>query len=599
MSILRAPVEPPRGPHARRAGVKNVPSRPPGPIILGALLLLAGSRLDGATIEDHHLKLEAPPGTSQGDFGTAVATWNQRVFVGSSQRNGSTGAVHVFDASDGTLSRTLTPDPVSGGNSFGKSLAVDGDRLLVGAWREQAAYLYALPSLELLRKFEPIQTAPGSRAGWSVALAGDRVIVGDYTGFAGSIQSGAAYLFDATTGTQLRKLGPPSPRDDDRFGWAVAATSGWVAAGSWGEGAPNGPRFTGAVYFFDSRTGDLQRRVPPATTGSSFGISLAGAGDRFLIGASRDDDTTIDGGAVYLGEIDSPLPPVKIVPTDPTTVFFGGSIAVADELAIVGADWTEIDGLRAAGAAFLMDPETGASHACFRASDATPHARFGSAVAVSERYVVVGSPKFDFRAQGTDAVYVYRLAPPLTLNAGELRLNRQTGLLDQVVTVTNTGSTPVEGFRIQVSRLPEGTVLSNATTESGFVIDSEPLQPGQTRRLILEYYAEDRRSPLRPELSIALHDEPPPPPSTGDRFAIDRNLFLADDAFLIEFPSTPGCSYEVQYTDHQGRWVPSPVPVRATTTRVQWIDRGPPRTQSPPPAAGSRLYRVVKTADAE
>jgi hypothetical protein len=47
------------------------------------LLSFTGMDLIAAVIDEHHLKFEAPLGTPRGDFGTAVATWENHVFIGS------------------------------------------------------------------------------------------------------------------------------------------------------------------------------------------------------------------------------------------------------------------------------------------------------------------------------------------------------------------------------------------------------------------------------------------------------------------------------------------------------------------------------------
>jgi len=61
---------------------------------------------------------------------------------------------------------------------------------------------------------------------------------------------------------------------------------------------------------------------------------------------------------------------------------------------------------------------------------------------------------------------------------------------------------------------------------------------------------------------------------------------------LLEFTSQPGHFYAVEYSSDGTAWRSSTLRIRAAGNRVQWTDRGPPQTDSPPPADPSRWYRV-------
>ena len=74
---------------------------------------------------------------------------------------------------------------------------------------------------------------------------------------------------------------------------------------------------------------------------------------------------------------------------------------------------------------------------------------------------------------------------------------------------------------------------------------------------------------------------------------------MLDGGLLIEFTAAPGSLYEVQYSDDNADWKVSPTRIRAAGNRVQWIDRGPPRTDSPPTDKTSRFYRVREIAENE
>src|SRR5439155_7962619 len=58
--------------------------------------------------------------------------------------------------------------------------------------------------------------------GWSVAAFGNDILVGDPHETVGSVESGAAYLFDGSTGALIRVFQEPAPAAGDGFGSSVA-----------------------------------------------------------------------------------------------------------------------------------------------------------------------------------------------------------------------------------------------------------------------------------------------------------------------------------------------------------------------------------------
>jgi hypothetical protein len=81
--------------------------------------------------------------------------------------------------------------------------------------------------------------------------------------------------------------------------------------------------------------------------------------------------------------------------------------------------------------------------------------------------------------------------------------------------------------------------------------------------------------------------------ASGTPVPIIRQLVLADGSFLINFPTVNGATYFVLYSDDMVTWKTSAQPVHGTGFTVQWIDYGPPATDSLPSTHSSRFYRVV------
>ena len=94
---------------------------------------------------------------------------------------------------------------------------------------------------------------PGDKFGSSVALSGTTALIGSPLDGDNGLYSGAAYLFDVTTGQQLTKLSPSDGAEDQRFGITVALSGQMALVGAFGD-ADNGP-LSGAAYVFDATSG--------------------------------------------------------------------------------------------------------------------------------------------------------------------------------------------------------------------------------------------------------------------------------------------------------------------------------------------------------
>lgn len=197
-------------------------------------------------------------------------------------------------------------------------------------------------------------------------------------------------------------------------------------------------------------------------------------------------------------------------------------------------------------------------------------------------------------SQKSFSVDLPALPDPSLSVSSTLTLNRQTGLQEQKVTIKNIGERAIGGFEIAIHGLPANASVYNAsggTAANPIVGYYLPLAAGESVTLILEYYTPGRAT-LSPSLTVSPVLPREAPASSAGNIAIDRAMMMEPGAFLLEFPAVPGELYMVQYTDAGGIWRDSLVRIRAGGNRVQWIDRGAPRTSSPPGSGKSRFYRV-------
>lgn len=314
----------------------------------------------------HTFSNPTPPANNPfGDqFGFAVAIDGNNAIVGAPMDDdgNNSGAAYLFDAISGDLLQTfLDPNP-SNNSEFGHSVAVNGNRVLVGTPSEDtgapntgAAHLFDVTTGDLLHTFNNPTPEGGDLFGDAVALEGDRVLIGAFLDDEGEENSGAAHLFDATTGDFLQTFSNPTPARGDVFGSALAISGNTIAIGARAddEGANN----SGVVHLFDATTGDFQQTItnPTPDVGDVFGVSLTAHGNTLLVGAIADDEGASNSGAAHVFDLTTgELLQTLNNPTPEEGDLFGNGVAFEGDRAIVAAFGAD-DGGENTGAVYVFE----------------------------------------------------------------------------------------------------------------------------------------------------------------------------------------------------------------------------------------------------
>lgn len=208
-------------------------------------------------------KLIAPTNVANAKFGSAVAVRGNQIVVGAP----GTSAAYAFSLSGGswTLEGQLTELDSPGTGAFGTSVALAGTEAIVGAPTKGgfgAAYVFQHVGNTWTQNAKLVDETPTGtdNFGWSVALLGDRALVGAPTTSAFTTAgSGAVFIFQRSgqTWTQDWLAFPPSSRtklynSKGRVGQAVALTDTSFIVGSntsfWGNAIVVDP---GEAHVFD------------------------------------------------------------------------------------------------------------------------------------------------------------------------------------------------------------------------------------------------------------------------------------------------------------------------------------------------------------
>lgn len=266
-------------------------------------------------------KLVPSDGESGDAFGSSVGIRNGLIVVGSPSDDTGTGSVYVFDASTGEELHKLVADDAEVGDSFGTSVDINNGIVVVGSpfdsdqgFFSGSAYIFNANTGAQLHKFVPADGDSGDRLGIAVAINGSRIVVGAYLDDDAGSNAGSAYVID-TNGSLIYKLVPDDGTQDDWFGASVAlqVNQNIVMVGAYQDDDMGTD--SGSVYIYRLSNGQLINKVV-AQDGEAFdqfGFSIDRDSDFMVIGSPGDDDNGSDSGSLYIykgvGELKSKFTP--------------------------------------------------------------------------------------------------------------------------------------------------------------------------------------------------------------------------------------------------------------------------------------------------
>ena len=307
----------------------------------------------------------------------------------------------------------LTAADGAADDHFGYMVAISGDTALVGApfksvdgqSQAGAAYVFVRSGASWSERAE--LTAPDGAAGdcfgRSLALSGDTALIGAWgKSVAGQSQAGAAYVFtrSAASWSEQAELTASDGAADDELGFSVALSGDTALLGAWGKSVA-GQSQAGAAYVF-TRSGrrwsqQAELTAGDVVAGDFFGRSVALSGDTALVGALHKTVAGVSkAGAAYVftGSGKSWSEQAKLTAGyGAGSLELGCTVAVSGDTALLGAYHKCPQGLTFAGGAYVFTRAGAAwsQQAELTVSDAAAYDKLGRFVALSGDTALLGA----------------------------------------------------------------------------------------------------------------------------------------------------------------------------------------------------------------
>ncbi len=379
-------------------------------------------------------KLVANDAAGDDRFGYSVSISGDTAIVGAwlddywGGSNSGSAYVFQFDGSQWIQQQKLIATDARLGDYFGRSVSISGDTAIVGAYRDDgvasdsgSAYVFQFDGSQWVQqqKLTADDAAAKDQFGFSVSISGDMAVVGAYADDDGGSWAGSAYVFrtDGSQWIQQQKLTADDAAAGDYFGRSVSISGDTAIVGAYGD--DDGESDSGSAYVFQFDGGQwVQEQKLTAYDAANmdyFGFSVSVSGDAAIVGAHRDDDDGLDSGSAYVFQFDGSqwIQLQKLTAGDAASEDgFGYSVSISGDAAIVGA-YHDSDTESYSGSAYVFrfDGSQWTQQQKLTAADAARSDFFGESVSIGGDTAIVGASGDDDGGEASGSAYVFRTSP--------------------------------------------------------------------------------------------------------------------------------------------------------------------------------------------
>lgn len=383
------------------------------------------------------------------EFGRSVSIYNDTIVVGSYSDdiggNSGQGSAYVYSRNQGGVNnwgevKKLTASDGDDGDTFGTSVAIDKDTIVVGAPCDDivtdndrgSAYVFkrnqgGVDNWGQVANLSVTDGEVDDNFGIDVAISNDTIAVGALSGGTSNNNEGAAYVFERNQlGFEawgfVKKLVASDGVNNDNFGVSVAIDNDTVIVG-----ARDKDNLTGGAYFYSRNLGGADnwgesKKLTHSNPQSDdrFGFSVDICGNTAVVGANRDslnNDSDREGSALIFRTDNVNWNEVKRQTSSDGTDFdqFGNAVAIYGDTIVIGASNDQINTATFQGSAYIFTRNKDGADvwgqvAKLVASDGQAGDEFGHSVAICGDTVIIGAYKHDIGGSNTDqgAAYIFQ-----------------------------------------------------------------------------------------------------------------------------------------------------------------------------------------------
>ena len=288
---------------------------------------------------------------------------------------------------------------------------ISGDTIIVGVPEQGFAAIFVKKGKKWEKQGEIL--ADGGRVGWSVAISGNAAIIGAPE----TAGSGRAFVFmgSGNNWKQVGKLAHEAPADGDDFGEDVAIDRNTAIVGVAGDDGVGRDSGSAYIYFREGNNWRQQAKLVPSDSavGDAFGSSVFVLGNTAVVGSNGNTHNGIRycGAAYVFVRRDGVwTEQAKLTASDAAKADrFGTAVSMSEKTIIVGAPFRDTEAKGDAGAAYtyLFDGNTWKEQGKLLPNDAQKGHKFGTGVAMTPNIAIVGAPWDDDVEVGSGAAYSF------------------------------------------------------------------------------------------------------------------------------------------------------------------------------------------------
>lgn len=363
---------------------------------------------------------------------------------------------------NGVLSSGISED-------FGFSVSISGNTVVVGDPdatfsggdpNKGGAFVFVGPGpVWGLQQSIEINNSTGDRFGESVAVDGDRLVVGaPGFNFLGIDDTGQAFVFTRSGSTwALTQVLGFSVSANNAIGQSVDISGDTLVISSAGNFDSSLPG-SALVFIFSGGSWGLEQQLVP---------SDSAAGDHFASGVALDGNTiaaTADGGGYVFtrsGTTWSEQQKLTLSGSD----LDGLRVALDQDTVVIGAPFT--DGIKGKAFVFTRSGTTWTQSQTLTADDGTSFDFFGLSVAIDGNKIIIGAPEAGPGTAGPGAAYIFEASCAPTLSCP---VNITTNTAPNQCSAVVNYSLPTVGGDCQnpdtpICTPPSGSVFSKGATQ--------------------------------------------------------------------------------------------------------------------------------------